>query len=421
MKKSIHFLEKTLLVLCAALAFAACEKEPTDSDYIATEKVKTVTLQYQYHNNSFYTDDKGNSSGNTRYPDIKRQIVLYETFDFCVAIEYDGSVHILSYGRSNGAWSWSGCSNANASIFSVGKVNSLSEITQYFDNKLGESCGAALVENGGYVIAHQQPSETKRNFIRLHLKSYKQDAQGKITSITLEYQTYTPVIAELVAGTASGDQTITVEPWAPQAIGQLSLTGTSGGYGNLHYQWQILYGARWENISKATGTTYTPLRVPLTTKYRVAVTDDLGSVAYSNEITITVIPDEHELSVKNTFINYGNDPQQISEFFFSGGMCRLELRYSNNSLYVISYFNSQVRNNVARLYRPVSSGGSLEEITDKNTEEIGVNNNYLPLFGIGECFVIAHKFDEYLPFEFIRLRVTGFAANQDVSIEYQTF
>ena len=72
----------------------------------------------------------------------------------------------------------------------------------------------------------------------------------------------------------------------------LTLSGVSGGNGTYSYQWQSSSSSSFTtpvNISGATGTTYTPAALTVTTYYRVAVTSN-GVTVYSASATVTVYP-----------------------------------------------------------------------------------------------------------------------------------
>jgi gliding motility-associated-like protein len=69
------------------------------------------------------------------------------------------------------------------------------------------------------------------------------------------------------------------------ASAKLSLAGYLG-----NIQWQKNDGAGWVNISGATGQSYTSPSLTVETDYRAAVTNGHCIFAYSNEVTISIIP-----------------------------------------------------------------------------------------------------------------------------------
>ncbi|NVO18932.1 MAG: PKD domain-containing protein, partial [Bacteroidetes bacterium] len=96
------------------------------------------------------------------------------------------------------------------------------------------------------------------------------------------------VYGELFAGVASASQSICYG--AIPAI--LSVTMPSGGSSSIQNQWQSKVGTgAWVNITGATGVTYTPGPLYITTNFRVVQTDTYCSpdqVVISNEINVEV-------------------------------------------------------------------------------------------------------------------------------------
>jgi len=97
------------------------------------------------------------------------------------------------------------------------------------------------------------------------------------------------VESTLVAGTATADQTICYQS-TPSAI---SATEPTGGSGPFTYQWELSVddGANWAEIPGATGLTYNPGLLTLTTRFRLiqSAGSGFGSVT-TNSVTITVQP-----------------------------------------------------------------------------------------------------------------------------------
>ncbi len=95
----------------------------------------------------------------------------------------------------------------------------------------------------------------------------------------------------MVAGTAAANQAICYGT----APAPLTATAATGGSGTFAYNWQVFDGSAWVDIAGATGMTYAPGILTVTTKYRQKQTDTFcgsnpSTVVYTNEVTITVNP-----------------------------------------------------------------------------------------------------------------------------------
>jgi hypothetical protein len=97
------------------------------------------------------------------------------------------------------------------------------------------------------------------------------------------------VYPQLVAGTASADQTICYNT----APSQLTGTAPTGGNGTYTYQWESSTdgGTTWSPVGGATGLNNQPGNLNQTTMYRLKETSGAGcGSVYTNMVTITVEP-----------------------------------------------------------------------------------------------------------------------------------
>ena len=93
------------------------------------------------------------------------------------------------------------------------------------------------------------------------------------------------ITATASGGTISNNQTIC----SGATPSTLSNTVNAAGAGNITYQWQSSpNNSTWSNIAGATGVNYSPPTLTQTMYYRRQSTDQCGTVAYANTITITV-------------------------------------------------------------------------------------------------------------------------------------
>jgi RHS repeat-associated protein len=123
------------------------------------------------------------------------------------------------------------------------------------------------------------------------------------------------VYAQLHAGTVGSSQSINYNT----VPAQLSLTGVSGGNSSYTYQWDYSTngGSTWTAIGGATGTTYAPGALTITTEYEVVVTSN-GVQATSGVATITVYGKlvSGTISPASQSIGYNTAPAAMS---ISGG------------------------------------------------------------------------------------------------------
>ncbi len=96
------------------------------------------------------------------------------------------------------------------------------------------------------------------------------------------------VVGNLLSGTAGENQTVC----AGQVPSPVSVTPPSGGSGSYTYLWQIQSGAAWNTISGATGMTFAPPVLNVSSKFRVIQTDFYCSPprqVISNEVIVTMV------------------------------------------------------------------------------------------------------------------------------------
>ncbi|NML65247.1 T9SS type B sorting domain-containing protein [Hymenobacter sp. RP-2-7] len=92
----------------------------------------------------------------------------------------------------------------------------------------------------------------------------------------------------VTAGTVGPDQTLCPGATPAQLI---ETQGPGSGTGTYSYQWEASPdNATWTAIAGATGNTYAPGPVTTTTYFRRRVTSGPCGVAYSNTVTLTVLP-----------------------------------------------------------------------------------------------------------------------------------
>ncbi|RZK60821.1 MAG: hypothetical protein EOO59_06565, partial [Hymenobacter sp.] len=97
------------------------------------------------------------------------------------------------------------------------------------------------------------------------------------------------VVPALVAGSIAADQTVCANS-TPAAL--TSASEASGGTGTIAYQWELSTdNATWTDIAGATGPTYAPGALTVTTYYRRRANSGTACApARSNVVTITVAP-----------------------------------------------------------------------------------------------------------------------------------
>ncbi|MDB5230111.1 MAG: hypothetical protein JWN76_916, partial [Chitinophagaceae bacterium] len=120
-------------------------------------------------------------------------------------------------------------------------------------------------------------------------------AQSRNTTTGCISSTRTPVVAtvsstSLSGGQITGNQNICGNSGIPVTINSSQLA--SGGFGSINYFWQYSANQNFNlftNVAGASGTSYSPGSVSVTTYLRRGAVDINKDTAYSNIITITVI------------------------------------------------------------------------------------------------------------------------------------
>lgn len=193
MKKNLWSILLAILTISAsALAFTACSDDDDDNDtggnnggdnteikgdYTATTNIKTVTLK-EYKN--FYQEDP--------------EVTIYEDFNYKYDLRlYEGRMELEPYKRVNGAWKTNLGYNANGywyyniNIKDIGKISSISSVTEKVEIEYSTRCPAAQPGHG-YAACFFTDNETK--YLRLYISNYKLDGEGALESITVQYQLY---------------------------------------------------------------------------------------------------------------------------------------------------------------------------------------------------------------------------------------
>ncbi|HEU4551945.1 MAG TPA: hypothetical protein VFS25_03890, partial [Chitinophaga sp.] len=110
----------------------------------------------------------------------------------------------------------------------------------------------------------------------------------------------------------------------------LTASTPSGGDNTYTYQWQSSSnGSTWNNISGATGNTYTPSGLSATTYFRVAVTSFDYTVTSSTATVVITTPTITAGTISNTAqaINYNTTPASIVCSVAAGGCSYLPYTY----------------------------------------------------------------------------------------------
>lgn len=177
-----------LTISISAVAFSACSGDDDDNDtgvnnggtdtvikgdYTATTNVKTVTLK-EYRNY------------------FQGNVTIYEDFNYKYDLAlYSGDMALVPYKRSNGAWvvkNYYG-SYYNIAMKDIGKVNSISDISEKIEDKFKYANPFSAAQPGhGYAVAFLTEKGTE--YLRLCISNYKLDNSGALESITVQYQLY---------------------------------------------------------------------------------------------------------------------------------------------------------------------------------------------------------------------------------------
>lgn len=158
----------------------------TKSDYTATNKVKTVTIES-------YNPSKGND------------ITIYEDFNRKYSLAYYiGYLYLLPYERINGSWNLridtsygmpynNLIHSSNIAIQDMGKMNGISAIVEKNIKSGNNVAGPAIYPNlqpyHGYAMSFKTEDDEVK-YLRVYCSKYTTDEYGQIRSITIQYQLY---------------------------------------------------------------------------------------------------------------------------------------------------------------------------------------------------------------------------------------
>lgn len=187
---SFLFLLAGLLVNCSSdndegNGEPAPDNTETKTDYTATSKVKTVTIES-------CNPAKGND------------ITIYEDFNRKYSLTYYiGYLYLLPYERINGSWNLRidnsyGCPynnfirSKNIVIKDMGKMNGISAIVEK-PKASGTAGGYAVYPDlqpyHGYAMSFKTEDDEVK-YLRVYFSKYTKDEDGRISSITIQYQLY---------------------------------------------------------------------------------------------------------------------------------------------------------------------------------------------------------------------------------------
>lgn len=157
----------------------------TKSDYTATNKVKTVTIES-------YNVQKRND------------ITIYEDFNRKYSLTYyEGYLYLFPYERINGSWNlridntygWpynNLIRSNNIVIKDMGKMNGISAIVEK-PKASGTDGGYAVYPDlqpyHGYAMSFKTEDDEVK-YLRVYFSKYTKDEDGRISSITIQYQLY---------------------------------------------------------------------------------------------------------------------------------------------------------------------------------------------------------------------------------------
>jgi gliding motility-associated-like protein len=202
------------------------------------------------------------------------------------------------------------CTNAPSNVVTLSVVPALAAGSVAADQTL---CGGAtpapltsvaLATGGTGTIDYQwESSLNNTTWVAIPGATGATYAPGALTATTYfrrrasSGSTCAPVLSNVItitvspaltAGTIGTDQTLCAGT-TPAALGSAAAAG--GGTGSYTYQWESSpNNATWTAIPGATNLTFAPGAVAATTYYRRSVTSGACGPAYSNVITITVLP-----------------------------------------------------------------------------------------------------------------------------------
>ena len=160
----------------------------TKSDYTATNKVKTVTIE-SYN------------------PSKRNDITVYEDFNRKYSLTYlGGCLYLFPYERIGGGWVNQAVEKItygypygniiksnNVVIKDMGKMNGISAIVEKPKASETDDKGRAIYPNlqpyHGYAMSFKTEDDEVK-YLRVYFSKYTTDEYGQISSITIQYQLY---------------------------------------------------------------------------------------------------------------------------------------------------------------------------------------------------------------------------------------
>lgn len=107
-------------------------------------------------------------------------------------------------------------------------------------------------------------------------------AVSNVAEIIVTAAPATPLEAGTIAAVTSQ---CVMENTAPSLLNASAATGGTAPY---TYQWQLNDNGNWTDIASANGQHYQPSPIAVATSFRRKVTDNAGSIAYSNTVSFTI-------------------------------------------------------------------------------------------------------------------------------------
>ncbi len=134
----------------------------------------------------------------------------------------------------------------------------------------------------------------------------------------------------IITATITADETICYNTAA-----SVLNSAYTGAEGDVTYQWQVLNGTTWEDITWATGESYDPDSLTETSRFRL-MADDISGIGQvvSDTVTVTVYEAFTAGAIKNEgdTICYGGDPGNIGcDSPASGGVGRIAYRWQSST------------------------------------------------------------------------------------------
>lgn len=137
----------------------------------------------------------------------------------------------------------------------------------------------------------------------------------------------------LSGGTISYNNSSTII-CANSSLGSFSSTSAaSGGNPNYTYLWQVKTNNNWYSLPNSNDENYQPMPITTTSIFRRKVTDAIGDIAYSNEITLTEASNNTALNpgsiTSNTFVcNSSSSPSLVNVTSTSGSAVNYGYSYT---------------------------------------------------------------------------------------------